>query len=949
MKKNLRMPNPCLLAVALLLGGSCVAAQPAEKTPAVTLYVATNGNDAWSGALPAPNAAKTDGPFATLERARDAIRALKKAGPLSAGGVCVQVREGQYALAGAVKLTAEDAGTETAPIVYCAYPREKVTITGAWPITGFTPYKGEILKTDVGAQGFKGVYFRQLFLDGKRQVLARYPNFDASNPHGGGFAYVDGEPLSMYQDLPEEELRVIHAKAIDARQWAHPEQGEVVIFPRYNWINMIVPIAAADAQAKTITLAKDIAWGGFKGIRPLDRYYVRNLPEELDAPGEWYLDKETWTLYYWPSRPLQGATVRAPRAETLFELGAKADWITIRGFTLEGCEGTAVSLNGASHCLIGANTVHDTGGRLDGSGGVRVSGGRDCGVVGNDMYEICNYAISLGSDNADRDNLTPTGHYADNNYIHHIGVLNGHGCGIYLSGIGLRASHNLIHDTTRCGIFGGGTDCVVEYNHIRHVNLETEDTGGYYTGASWHVRGLVVRYNYLHDILGYGRTGDRWTSPHFAWGIYLDDDLSGAHVYGNIVARTTLGGSHIHAGRDNLLENNIFVEGANQQMQYSGHDPESWVVKMHLDEFRKAMAKPAYAQRYPELAAADQSTIYLMAGNKFRRNILYYKNTSAKTYQYSRNDAPETNESDFNLIWHFGLPLDASLPGVPLAQQWEEWQKRGFDTHSVVADPLFVDAAKDDYRLKPNSPALKLGFEPIPIGQIGPYRDPLRATWPIVEAPGVREVPLVETRVQLPAKTVRTQPQLTAPTMAAPTIDGVAAAGEWPSWQTVKQHPDGSAIKTAPCRLSVGHDAQNLYVAVSVPLAKMEAMKLGERWNESDAAEVCFQDLSGAKPGPVFVIHGFATSKHESVTEAGATPAAAQALGKATTFAARVAGGQWTGEWQIPLTAAGISYRPGVKLGFNVGIHRSEANEWIQWCGSGSTWTLSQAGVLVLE
>ena len=940
----MKMPNPWLLGIAFLFTATCALAQPA------TLYVATNGNDAWTGTLAAPNPAKTDGPFATLERARDAIRAMRKAATPLPGGVAVQVRAGTYELASTFKLAAEDAGTAESPVVYRAMPGEQVVLTGARRLTGFTPWKGQIVKADVGAQGFQGIYFRQLFLDGQRQVLARYPNFDASNPHGGGFAYVDGQPVNMYQDLPQEELRVIQCKAPDARQWAHPEQGEVLIFPRYNWINMIIPIASADPVAKTITLTKDVSWGAFKGIRPLDRYYVRNLLEELDAPGEWWLDKDTSTLYFWPPRPLDQATVRAPAIETLVEIGPRADFITLRGFTLEGCEGTAVSLNNASNCVVAANTVHDTGGRLGGSVGVSVTGGRDCGVVGNDMYEICNYAIRLESSGADRDSLTATGHYADNNYIHHIGVLNGHGCGITLSGIGLRASHNLIHDTTRCGIFGGGTDCVVQYNHIRHVNLETEDTGGYYTGASWHVRGLIVRYNYLHDILGYGRTGDRWTSPHFAWGIYLDDDLSGAHVYGNIVARTTLGGSHIHAGRDNILENNIFVEGANQQMQYSGHEPESWVVKMHLDEFRKAMAKPAYPLRYPELAATDQNTIYLMAGNKFRRNILYYKNPSAKLYQYSRNDAPETNESDYNLIWHFGLPLGINLPGVALDKQWEEWQKRGFDTHSLVADPLFVNPDKDDYRLKPNSPALKLGFEPIPIDKIGCYKDPLRATWPIVEAPGVRETPLVETRVALPAKPVRVQPQATAATMPAPTIDGVTSAGEWPgSWQTAKQTPDGSTIKTAPCRLALGHDAQNLYVAISVPLAKVEAMKLGQRWNDDDAAEVCFQDLSGAKPGPTFIIHGFATSQHESSGEAGAPPAAVEALGKATTFAARVADGQWTGEWKIPLAAAGITYRPGLKLGFNIGVRRTESNEWIQWCGSGSTWTLSQAGVVVLE
>ena len=635
-------------------------AQTPEPAPGLVLYVATGGSDTWSGALAAPNQGGTDGPFKTLDRARDAIRALKKAGPLPPGGVTVRVRGGTYEIAASFKLTAEHAGSRAAPVVYRAQPGEKVILTGARRITGFEPYKGAILKADVGAQGFKGIYFRQLFLDGKRQILARYPNFDPSNPHGGGFAYVEGKPLSMYRDLPQEELRVIHCKPTDVRHWEHPEQGEVIIFPRYNWINMDVPIASADPDKGTITLAKDVAWGGFKGIRPMDRFYVRNLLEELDSPGEWYLDKATWTLYFWPPEPLGNSAVRAPVTESVIEIGPKADWITIRGFTIEGCEGTAVAVRGSDHCLVAGNTIHDTGGRLGGTAGVNISGGHDCGVVGNDLYQICNWGIRLEGAWSEHATLTPTGHYADNNYIHHIGVLNGHGCGIYLSGTALRASHNLIHDTTRCGIFGG---------------------------------------------------------------------------------------SHIHAGRDNILENNIFIEGADQQMQYSGHDPRSSVVADHLKEFKKAMQDPAFRERYPHLAAADPEKLWVMEGNKFLRNIIYYKNPKAKLYQYSPADAPAVNVSDYNLIWHFGLPLDTSIPGTP----WDEWQKKGYDQHSVAADPLFVDADHDDYRLRPESPAFALGFQPIPIEKIGPYASPLRASWPIIEASGVREIPLVATRVPIPA------------------------------------------------------------------------------------------------------------------------------------------------------------------------------------------------------
>ena len=82
---------------------------------------------------------------------------------------------------------------------------------------------------------------------------------------------------------------------------------------------------------------------------------------------------------------------------------------------------------------------------------------------------------------------------------------------------------------------------------------------------------------------------------------------------------------------------------------------------------------------------------------------------------------------------------DVSLTEVAMRDEWASWQAQGMDAHSLVADPLFVDPDKDDYRLKPESPAFKLGFKPIPVEKIGPYQDELRASWPIVEAEGARE------------------------------------------------------------------------------------------------------------------------------------------------------------------------------------------------------------------
>ena len=861
------------------------------------IYVAPNGADGNPGTLGKP--------FATLERARDEVRSIRKRGGLPKGGVTVSVRGGVYELARTFELGAGDSGTQAAPVLYQAYRGEKPTLTGSKRVANFVQHKGRILKADVAAQGFKDIGFRQLFFNGKRQPLARYPNFDPSNPHGGGFAHVDGEIVSMYKTLPNESWRVVQCKPGDCRNWANPQDGQVFIYPRYNWRSCCVPIASVDKEKRQITLARDVWWRKSHTIRPGDRYYVRGLFEELDAPGEWYFDKATRTLYFWPPEPIEGSTLRAPVVKNLIQIGPDAAWITLRGFVIECCDGDAVTVSKSTNCVVAGNTIHGVGGYA----GIRIIDGADCAAVGNDVFDTCHQGIQIKG--GDLQTLTPGGHCADNNYVHHIGAMSGHGSGIVVAGVGLRVSHNLIHDTTRSGIFGGGNNLVIEYNHIRHVNLETEDCGAYYNGGCWHVRGQVIRYNYIHDAFGYGRRDGKWGWRHSACCIYLDDDHSGTHVYGNILARSPLGGVFVHAGRDNVIENNILIEHGKRQVTYSGHDPKSSVVAGHLKAFQKYQHNPAYA-KYPEIAKIELDKAWCMVGNKFIRNIVYYRNPEAKLYGLWRNDFAEQNVFDHNVVFHFGLPLltgcrkageargpnllanpdfeeaasggiprhwrlrdplpegvqvtatrdtrfaggqalmieataregkprdiailsdrvpavsgetyvlrvrmkaqkpgtlaevavqtdkasgknwrgqvprvsvhvdgdwrqyelcftlpaagepwhepemktmqarvlcrsdagllwvdDASLTAAVMMDEWEAWQAAGFDRHSVVADPLFVNPDKDDYRLRPDSPALKLGFKPIPVEKIGPYKDARRATWPIVEAEGVREL-----------------------------------------------------------------------------------------------------------------------------------------------------------------------------------------------------------------
>ena len=891
-----------MLRILLMLAlGSLVAAALAAP---VTLHVSTKGNDAWSGKLAAPNAAQTDGPLATLEGAQKAVRGLKQAG-LPVGGVIVQVQPGLYEVSTTLVIDQQDAGGPQTPVVYRGTGTTKPVVVGGKAIGNWQPHQGKILKADVGAQGFKDVHFRQLLCNGKRMDLARYPNRDADNPVTGGWAYADGKPTPMYQNIENEPRNVLQYAEADARQWAHPEEAEVMVFPRYNWWNDIIRIAALDRDKRIITLASDASYG----IRPGDRYFVRNLLEELDAPGEWYLDKATQTLYFWPPVGANPATmvVVAPVVRTILEMKDGAANVTFRDFTFECAEGTAIYLHGTTDCRIAASVIRNVG-DYNGSG-VAISGGKRNGVVGCDISETGRDAVSL--DGGNRETLEPAGNFADNNYIHHMGVFYKQGVGVGCSGVGNRISHNLIHDCPRFGIAWGGSDHVFEYNEIRHCDLETADCGAIYSWqVDWTKRGTDIRYNYLHDIIGFGMENGKWASPHMNWGIYLDDGTCGTRVYGNIVARTILGGVHVHGGRDNVVENNILVDGRDSQVQYSGYVKGGHPVPMMTETWNKFSGTPAYL-KYPgyERLTKSLDDAWQMADNTFVRNIVSYSEPTARLYAHYNLPFDRTT-SDYNLIWHNKAPIltgvtklksltgpnlapnpgfeegeagqlpagwkwgvrpndseakvdsevhlsgkqslridgrgtvkDDSgqtlvvnfnsddielkpgqtyqmgasvraeqptncamtaqayeagkywwgkgtqgtagpewkrieftfrfpMPGdadwhegmksvcirIDLSQgtgtiwvddvelreaegmsEWEAWQALGLDTHSVIGDPLFLNRAKDDYRLKPNSPAFALGFKPIPVDKIGPYKDEQRASWPIKEAIGARE------------------------------------------------------------------------------------------------------------------------------------------------------------------------------------------------------------------
>jgi hypothetical protein len=277
--------------------------------------------------------------------------------------------------------------------------------------------------------------------------------------------------------------------------------------------------------------------------------------------------------------------------------------------------------------------------------------------------------------------------------MEHLGLIYKHVAGVYIThGSDHHIAYNRIADVPRYAVSlkSMGEDRlshrnVVEFNEMLRTNLETNDTGAFESlGYEHRDSGNVVRHNLILDSVGMATTPDgKILTPHFTWGVYLDDYSSGTTVYGNIVARTVNGGGCIHGGQNDVFENNIFVEGYEHQMRLQPRDD-------------------------------------FMKGNRFVRNIIVYSRPEAHLIFSWRNQPGMFSECDYNLYWLKGGDLNTLTTKNMPAGTYAEWVAAGNDTHSLIADPLFVNPGKDDYRLKPDSPAFKLGFKAIPVEKIGP-------------------------------------------------------------------------------------------------------------------------------------------------------------------------------------------------------------------------------------
>ncbi len=910
-----------------LLGTGCATARAAQPTAqegfAMGFYVAVNGNDAWSGSLPDPSANGADGPFRTLERAREAVRALKAAGALPKGGVSVTLRGGRHELQQPFTLEAADSGTAEAPITYQAAGGEEVRLIGGRTISGWQPVdnpaildrldpaaRGKVMQTDLRAQGLtdfppltapnwaQSDAGLELFFRDTPMTLARWPNEGYSRI--AELCVQDGWKI---HNVPGSRVGQFVYEGDRPARWAAEKDIWLHGYWFWDWADQRLRVAAIDTTQKTITLAKEPVHS--YGFRKGQWYYAFGLLCELDTPGEWYLDREAGMLYFWPPEGIREGDTLVSVISNPIQLREVAH-VTLSGLIVEAARGTAITLTGGSRCEVRGCVLRNLG-----KAGVEVNGGTSHRVVGCDLYQLGEGGIAMTG--GDRRTLTPGEHVAENNHIHHCSRWNLlYKPGIQLTGVGLSATHNLLHDLPHVAIGFTGNEHTIDFNEIHSVVYQANDAGAVYTtGASetWTMRGHVIRYNYLHHIYGFEGRG--------CMGVYLDDAFSSIHLYGNLFQEVPRA-AFIGGGRDSLIENNVFVD-CNPALHIDSRGL-GWMAgsKDGLISELKSLPylQPPWSVRYPQLATLLVDDPMAPKGNVVARNL-------------------------------------------QVGGRWDEIDGRSrplvtFTDNLLGEDPLFVNAARGDFRLRPESPAWALGFKEIPLQRIGLYASPERASWPVQHR--LRERPPTPPAAA-PVSAARLKPAQqyrVPPKAAAIAIDGNLTAAEWAGLDPqrgirIAQGLAGEALEPASLAW-LSRDETALYLAVDNPVDPTQPIRSGEQWGADDAVEVAVRNPALGKTAPILVLRGYPSGKFESSAEAGAPEAAVKRAATGVEYAARiVTPSRWTAEWRIPFAALGVDPALHERLEFNLSVRKPTDDKWLLWQATGQyTWLVGNAGIILL-
>jgi len=658
------------------------------SSQAADFFVAPHGSDA--------NPGTQELPFATPVKARDAIRMAKQRGDV--GPFVVELRAGTYTLAETLTFTPEDSGTEAAPVIWRSAPGEHAVISGGQVVEGFheTQVNGVRRWTveipDVKSGGFS---FRQLFVSVNGQPLER-----RYRPHIGmkrvdGLTYSPRRKGAMAHRAAQQDFYFAPG---DFREWENLTDVEVVVL--HVWSSSRLFVQKVDTEKDIVTFTGLPTFAVNQG--GLQPYFIENVKEELNEPGEWYLDRPTGVLTYLPfeGESLSDTRVVIPRLAQLlrftgdYQSESFVSDIDFReiGFSLtesklprEGYGGSqghpdlpaAIELTGAKHCNFLRCTLSHSGNYGIGIG----LGSHENRLAGCRFFDLGGGGVKVGDISMKPTApypVVPTGNRIENCAIFDCGIMyysaNAVWCGIVRDTV---IRNNQIWDLPYSGIAvgwswnDGATSCGgnrIENNHISHVLTLIADGASIYTLGRQ--PGTVIRGNVLRDNIK-----SPFAKQYWQLGLYLDEGSSEMLVEKNFVYHVGTHGFNMNGGAQNVIQNNILGPVYGNEAPY---------IRSHQRPYSKA--------------------------NVFRRNLMYFDGSNMTDADWST----ALFNCSSNIYWNF-----AGQSFHFMSKSFAEWQAGGQDAGSRNTDPLFENPAQGDFRLKPASPAFALGFEPFDISAAG--------------------------------------------------------------------------------------------------------------------------------------------------------------------------------------------------------------------------------------
>jgi len=623
--------------------------------------------------------------FSNFYTAIDFAKNVKKRSPTAQ--LRFAVGNGIVHLPTPILLGAELSGTPSAPTLITIQLGAKAELRASRRVKlDWKPYAGGLWVAQITDGEFD-----QVWINGEKQVLARYPNYDAKVEPLNGYA---ADALS-----PQRTMR-----------WSHPEDGVIRAIHSSRWGGVAIPIEGRNIDG-SLKLGAPVGNNRVNppqdAPNPLYRY-VEGVFEELDSPGEWYLDPRTHSIYIMPKPgvDLSKSSVEVSTSDSIVRIVGDRKMpvhdIILSGLIFSHARDTflqatepllrsdwkvardgAVFIQGGERVQILDSDFQDLGGQAVFVSGynrqVRISGnlfsnigGTAISFVGlpsavrNPLFE---YGQSLPLSQIDRTPGPLTDDYpadskADDNLIHDIGRSDKQAAGIEISmAMNITLAHNSIYHVPRSGInIGDGTwgGHVIEHNDVFDTVLETGDHGAfnswgrdrYWVSDRKEMDARVAampELPYLDVVRPIVLRNNRFQSDH-GWDIDLDDGSSNYEIYNNVMLT---GGLKLREGFGRKVSNNIIINN-------SLH-PHVWFAN-----------------------SAD----------------LFVHNIVMSPYQPI-------------LMPHWSQPIDYNL--FPTQKALKEAQDLGLDTHSMFGDSQFVDVKSGDYRVKRTSPALALGFKNFPM------------------------------------------------------------------------------------------------------------------------------------------------------------------------------------------------------------------------------------------